>query len=148
MILPRPADSNGLVVVKLKCKVEHRSHVLFFSVRPSFIEIFLKFLSQFLKIILELNNIEKDPGSNSVPQLEKEQNPLSALQSQSTRTIVTTETPYNTDTEEAITIAPGDGKTPISVLTDEYCEEMAHPPLFQYGNYGYKVERHIPLMPS
>ena len=144
MTLPRPADSNGLVCVKLKRKVEYRNHLLFGSFRPSFVESFLMFLKQFLKIILELNITEKDAASNSAPQLEKGQNPLSAFQSQSTGTTVTTETPCNTDIEEAIAVAPGNGKTPISLLADEYCEEMAHPHLFQYSNYGYKAERHIP----
>ena len=46
MTLPRSADSNGLIVVKLKRKVEHRVQVLFEPVRPSFVESFLKFLKQ------------------------------------------------------------------------------------------------------
>ena len=36
--LPRPADSNGVIVVKLKRKVEYRGHVLFEPVRPRIIE--------------------------------------------------------------------------------------------------------------
>ena len=32
--LPRPADSNGLIIVKLKRKVQYKSNVLFESVRP------------------------------------------------------------------------------------------------------------------
>ena len=44
MTVPRPADSNGMIVVKLKRKVEYRTHVLFEPVRPSFVESFLKFL--------------------------------------------------------------------------------------------------------
>ena len=35
--LPRPADSNGLVIVKLKRKIEYRGHVLFESVRPELV---------------------------------------------------------------------------------------------------------------
>ena len=56
--------------------------------------------------------------------------------------------PCNTDIEEAITIAPSEDKRPISVLADESCEEMWHPHLFPYGNYGYEVKRYIQLMPS
>ena len=40
MALPRPVGSNGAIVVKLKCKVNYRSHVLFEPVRPSFVESF------------------------------------------------------------------------------------------------------------
>ena len=42
--LPRPEDSNALLIVKLKLKAEYRSHVLFESVRPVFVELFLKYL--------------------------------------------------------------------------------------------------------
>ena len=36
-LLPRTADSNGLVIVKLKRKLEYRGHVLFEPVRTRFI---------------------------------------------------------------------------------------------------------------
>ena len=42
--LPRPADSNGLLIVKLKPKVEYCSHALFETVWPLSVESFLKFL--------------------------------------------------------------------------------------------------------
>ena len=44
--LPHPADSNGIVIVKLKKKLQYRSHDYFQSVRPNLI---LKFL-QYLKL--------------------------------------------------------------------------------------------------
>ena len=225
MTLPRPSDSNGLIIVKLKRKVEYRSHVLFEPVRPSFVESFLKFLkqvnhlysdieinvnnisesvtcfeegndfleemmtknisqpiaiileqfnseekvikdsnvcpeekiifdkmtssvSQPMQIVLEPSSIKSEATNKFASQLEEQSNPLAAYQSQSTETIVSSEIPSNTDIDEVLTIAPGEGKRPISVLADEYCEEMAHPHLFPYGRYGYKVERDIPLTPS
>ena len=42
--LPRYADSNGIIVVKLKRKVEYRGHVLFDPVRPRIIESLLNYL--------------------------------------------------------------------------------------------------------
>ena len=45
-LLPRSADSNGLVYVKLKRKVEYHGHVLFEPVRPP---VFLDRLLRFLK---------------------------------------------------------------------------------------------------
>ena len=39
--LPRPADNNGIIIVKLKRKLQYRGHVYFECVRPNFI---LKFL--------------------------------------------------------------------------------------------------------
>lgn len=35
-ILPRQADSNGLVIVMLKRKLEYRGHIYFQPVRPDF----------------------------------------------------------------------------------------------------------------
>ena len=55
--LPGPADSNGIIKVKLKRKLQYRGHVYFESVRPNFI---LKFL-QYLKLNYPLcNDIEID----------------------------------------------------------------------------------------
>ena len=44
-------------------------------------------------------------------------------------------------------VAPGEGKTPISILDDDYIEELAHPHLLPTGKFGYKVQRDIPLSP-
>ena len=35
---PRPADSNGIIIVKLKRKFQYRGHVCFESVRPNFMQ--------------------------------------------------------------------------------------------------------------
>ena len=36
-ILPRPADSNGLLIVKLKRKFEYKIHLIFEAVRPALV---------------------------------------------------------------------------------------------------------------
>ena len=43
-MLPRPADRNGLVIIKLKCKLEYRGHILFEPVRPVFLKSILNHL--------------------------------------------------------------------------------------------------------
>ena len=43
-LLHQPADSNGEVIVKLKRKAVCHSHVLFLTVRPSFVNNFLEHL--------------------------------------------------------------------------------------------------------
>ena len=43
-ILPRPADSNGLIVVKLKRELKHRGYVYFETVRPNVIYQALNYL--------------------------------------------------------------------------------------------------------
>ena len=45
-LLPRTADSNGLVTVKLKRTVEYRGHVLFEAVRPNFLRRVLSYLKK------------------------------------------------------------------------------------------------------
>ena len=68
-----------------------------------------------------------------------------AFAKQSLETTFITDTPYSADLEEVVTVGPGKGKNPVSVLTDKYCEKMAYPHLFPSGKYGYKVQRDIPL---
>ena len=43
-MLPRPADSNGLNIVKLKRKLEYKGHLVFEAVRPDVVIQFLEFL--------------------------------------------------------------------------------------------------------
>ena len=63
-------------------------------------------------------------------------------------TTFTTDTPCSNDLEEIITVTPGENKNLVSILTNTYCEEMAHPHLFPSGKYGYKVQRDIHLSAS
>ena len=54
-ILPRPAVSNGLIVVKLKRDLKYRGHVYFEPVRQHIIYqalTYLKFIINFIKIFL------------------------------------------------------------------------------------------------
>ena len=43
-MLPRPVDSNGLSIVKLKRKLEYKGHAVFEAVRPDLVILFLEFL--------------------------------------------------------------------------------------------------------
>ena len=58
--LSTPADISGLVIVKLKCKVEYRSCVLFEPVIPVFVKKFLNFPRShnpfYLDIEINVNN--------------------------------------------------------------------------------------------
>ena len=59
--LPRPTDSNGIIIVKLKRKLQHRGHVYFESVRPNFILRFFQYLKLnnplYHDIEIDLDNI-------------------------------------------------------------------------------------------
>ena len=74
--------------------------------------------------------------------------PLSKFRAPYVETTIFSEVPPNCELEQKIIIAPGEGKQPISVLNEKFCEESAHPHLFPPGRYGYQIEREIPLSPS
>ena len=62
--LPRPADSNGLLIVKFKCKAEYHTHALFEPVRPLFVENFLRFLKHHNHIYSDIQiNMENLPSN-------------------------------------------------------------------------------------
>ena len=46
---------------------------------------------------------------------------------------------------EGLTIAAGEKKKVVLFLSDQYCEELAHPHMFPTGKFGYKVKWEIPL---
>ena len=49
---------------------------------------------------------------------------------------------------KSLSIAPCEGKKPISILNDKYCEELAHPYLLPTGQFGYNVDRIAKLSPN
>ena len=74
--------------------------------------------------------------------------PLSEFRTPSMETTFVSEIPSACEMEEGIVVAPGEGKKPVSILNDKFCKDLGHPYLFPTGQYGYKVEREIPLAPS
>jgi hypothetical protein len=48
----------------------------------------------------------------------------------------------NSTGREIFNIAPGEGKHPVSLMTDKLCEELSFP-----GRFGYTFERDIKLSP-
>ena len=45
-VLPRPPERSGIIMLKLKCKLESKGHVYFQAVRPQVIENALHWLKQ------------------------------------------------------------------------------------------------------
>ena len=74
--------------------------------------------------------------------------PLPEFRTPSMETTFVSETRSACEMEEGIVVAPGKGKKPVSILNDKFFEETGHPHLFPTGQYGYRVEREIPLTPS
>ena len=55
--------------------------------------------------------------------LKEDENPLAVFHSTLLEKSVNSETPTIGELEESIVIAPGEGKKPISILNDIYCEK-------------------------
>ena len=53
----------------------------------------------------------------------------------------------NSTGREVFNIAPGEGKHPVSLMTDKLCEELSFPVLFPKRRFGYTSERDIKLSP-
>ena len=62
-MFPRPADSNGFIIVKLKRKLEYKGHVVFEAVRPNIVIQFLEFLRSHNNLY---SGIEINPANNPV----------------------------------------------------------------------------------
>ena len=67
-------------------------------------------------------------------------NPLAQFKTVSDEaTIVVSEVPTASDIEEAIVITIGEGKQPVLLLGDEFCEQLVHPYLFPMGRFGSRA---------
>ena len=157
-VLPCGADSNGLLIAKLKRKLSYRCHVYFEAVRPELICQALMYLKQnnslYYNIGIALENIPNDLLSLSESSdnhqeidksdtLEEDENPQDLHRFSSEETMFVP----NITTAEEISIDPGEGKESTSILNDKYCEELAFPCLFPKRKFGHKVERKIKLSP-
>ena len=149
-------------MVKLKRKLAYRGHVYFEAVRPDIVVNALKYLkvanhlyedvvidqSQITEELLCLNNdeehpliVEKDDG------LEEAENDHDKNRVGANETALISVIPTKFETE-SLSITPCEGKKPISILNDKYCEELAHPYLLPTGQFGYNVDRIVKLSPN
>ena len=74
------------------------------------------------------------------------EDPLNMCKTASKETILVSEIP-NIINEENVIIATGQGKIPVSILRDEFCEEQAFPHLPK-SKFGYNMPRDITLSPA
>ena len=88
-------------------------------------------------------NVEEANDEN----IEEQESPLDKMRVASNETLLISHIPCVQD-EENVTIAPGEGQKPLSILSDEYCEELAFPYLLPRGRFGFTRERKIPLSAS
>ena len=165
--LPQGADSNGIIMVKLKRKLVYRGHVYFEAVSPDLVRSALQYLKLnnplYCDIVIDIGQIPETLLSFAEPteipiEIEVESgtsesvtpnapedayNPLDDFRLGTTETMLISNIPQ----AENLVIAPGEGMQPMSILFDEKCEELAHPHLFPTGKFGYRVERDVKLSP-
>ena len=101
-------------------------------------------------MILDLLICQNEPVSNAIKFREEESgldDPMAQFKSVSDETTFLSEIPTATDREEAIVIKQGGRKQPVSLLGDDFCEEIQHPHLFSYRKFRYKTERKIRISP-
>ena len=141
----------------------YRGHVFFEAVRPDVVLNVLQYLklsnvlyeditldeSQILTNLISLEYEEEIPvivESNN--EQEDSENPLDETRLGGANETVLISTISTQFENETMTIAPGEGKKPMSLLNDKQCEELSHPWLFPTGKFGYKIEREINLTPN
>ena len=149
------SDSNGLVVIKLKRKLTYRSYVYFEAVRPELLNQALMYLKEnnplYSDVSVDIGNIPDNllsfanddiPGLiRTVEDSEEIENPLDVHRFNSQETFFVS----ILLTWEEISIAPGDGKQPTSILSDTFCEQLAFMCLFPQGKFGNNIERDVKL---
>ena len=93
---------------------------------------------QILRSLDEPIEVEVELSTNE----EIYEDPLSKFRAPSVEITFISEVPSNCncELEQEITIAPGKGKQPISVLNVKFCEELAHQHLFPSGNMAIKYK--------
>ena len=221
-VLPRPPDSSGIIMLKLKRKLQFRGHVYFQAVRPEVVLHALQWLKRnnelYENVAINLQNIDRELSSLCNPEqeiesgiatccetgtfscdcdgdvhgCEKEQrvnkhggkdnghcsqdgnldsdasgdfeddcereDPLNELRAVTCETCLQSIIPdypiisgeegrERSAGNEIFSVAPGENKHPVSMMTDRHCEELAFPVLFPKGRFGYKMERKEKLTP-
>ena len=172
-VLPRPPDRSGIILLKLKRKLQFRGHVYFQAVRPQFVISALNWLVAnnplYRNIEIQCDNISPELTNLNCPvtdqenvdehlqtninrellneDAEEQDDPLNEHRSAATETCLQSilpNYPVNLDNRNCDNST---GKHPVSLMTDKLCEELSFPVLFPKGRFGYTVERDIKLSP-
>ncbi|CAB3995694.1 Hypothetical predicted protein [Paramuricea clavata] len=132
-VLPRPPERSGIIMLKLKRKLQFRGH----NIEQT--DVHSITLSE------NENMEESDDPLNEYRQATNE----TCLQSVLPDYPVTIQSSERTSLgNEIYDIAPGENRHPVSIMTDQKCEELAFPVLFPRGRFGYMEERNIKLSPK
>ena len=89
-----------------------------------------------------MNDHVNDPRTKT--EFASVEEPLNMHRTASNETTLVSEIPSITD-EENILIAPGQGKTPVSILNDGFFEEQVFPSLHPKGKFGFNAPRNTSI---
>ena len=163
-VLPRSSHSSGILLVKLKKKIEFKGHVYFEPVCPENVRsalLFLKVNNPLYKdVVINMDRIpqelrtfdqdeqidieiEQDLEQNST-EIETDRNPLDEFRQACTESCAV---PNISHDESLFEVAPGEGKSPFCIITDDCCEELAFPQYFSKCRFGYNMNRDVKLTP-
>ena len=192
-ILPRPPERSGIILLKLKRKLEFKGHVYFQAVHPQIVHAALTWLQLnnplYANVGIDMTNIDNSlasitdectlqdlsldlpdrPTNNSDDNddtctsttddnFEETDDPLHEHRGPPNETCLQSLIPdYPVILEEEnenialgnefYSVAPGQNKHPVSLMTDKQYEELAFPVLFPKGMYGYTAQRAMRLTP-
>ena len=132
--LPRGADNDGVVIVKLKRKLMFHGHVYFENVRPGFVNNVLHFLKSFnpfySNILIQLDNINREMLSLSEPDaiVEQDEFPITVenLEDENpldNNRVNSGEMCVIPNKDKAQNVLPGEEKSPESFFNSDFCEE-------------------------
>ena len=213
-LFPRPSSDSGIIMVKLKRKLQYKGHQYFQAVRPSYVVAGLQWLQPnnplYHQVTINVDNFEgtsemvnsqftenessetqnngisnclssrsdialdADDTKNTEKDIDEVEDPLNEFRNISGETCLQAYLPdyptnidssscpfsdnsgsnFSMDTErvmlgdEIVNIAPGEGRHPVSLMNDEFCEELSFPTLFPRGRFGYRVERQVKISPT
>ena len=86
-------------------------------------------------------------NDRSKTEFASDEDPLKMHRTASNEITLVSEIPNIINNKNNI-IASGQRKTPVSILSDEFCEEQAFPYLLPKGKFGYNTPRDIPISPD
>lgn len=82
---------------------------------------------------------------------EEQEDPLNKYKSMTSETCLQSKVPqYPLESDDPqlntiTSIAPGQNRHPVSLMTEQFSEELCFPTLFPYGKFGFNASRNIPL---
>ena len=151
-ILPKPVDSNGLIEVKLKRDLKYKGYIYFEPVRPNVIYQGLNYLRTHNKFyedisisegfsskeMINFSGIDKHQDISESIHIKYFKIFPSMYRTGSNETTLVSQIPSIIN-DEVLKITLEQGKKPVSILNDEFCEEQAFPYLLPKGKFGYKA---------